>query len=104
MRWYQGKWWRFAWSHSKGSFAENYDGHGYWVRIFGTRFYFLHTFRSKCPLGEENLYKQVYQSALHKGHMHHVCVDTAVEAVEVHGKHRVLSQPALNAIVEECLP
>lgn len=103
MVWYKGKWWRFAWTWRPG-FAESYDGQGRWLRILGTRFYFLHTRRSPCPLGEETLYKQVYQSALHKGHLHDICVDTAVEAVEVHGKHRVLSQPALTAIVEECLP
>lgn len=93
------QWWRLAWAWGSG---ELYDGRGRWKSI--GRLYFLVNRRAACPLAEPSLYKQVYQAMLHKGHRHHACVDAAIEAVEVFGKHRAVSQTQLDNYLDEVHP
>lgn len=100
MTWYKWKWWRIARSRNTGVIT---DGDGRWVNILPGLF--LLTVRYVAyPMGEQTLYKQVYHAMRAKGLEHDLCVDSAVEAVEVWGNKRALSKSQLDTYLDEVHP
>jgi hypothetical protein len=97
MTWYKWIWWRFAWGLNWG--GECKDCHGRW-KAFGYLNILVER-RVSYPVGEPNLYKQVYHELRNRGFSHDECVDIAADALEAYGSHRALSHNQLNDIIEE---